>query len=273
MNSGSGMRCGSVSTQTGGRPGPTARPERRAAKRSLRRAGDVGLYAIAMTHNPPDTVSQRRALLLSDISNAAVDVARDRRPVLVAVSKKQPDHRIEAALADGQRVFGENRVQEAMQRWSSRKEYYPDLELRLVGPLQTNKCDDAVALFDVIETLDRPKLARALAKSMAKLRRKIPVLIQVNTGAEPQKSGVLQVGLPDLLAVAKEEQLDVAGLMCIPPAAEPAGPHFALLKRLADQYALPTVSMGMSGDYATAIKFGATHVRIGSAFFGERIDG
>ncbi|SFS33827.1 hypothetical protein SAMN05192570_0727 [Brevundimonas viscosa] len=190
--------------------------------------------------------------------------------VLTAVSKTQPDAAIEAALAAGQRVFGENRVQEAQTRWAVRRAAFPDLELRLIGPLQTNKAADAVALFEVIETLDRPKLAEALAAAAEKMGRSPRVLIQVNTGAEPQKAGVLPQDLPDLVGQARGLGLRLEGLMCIPPVDEAAGPHFALLRKLARRHGLEVLSMGMSGDYETAIRFGATHVRVGSALFGER---
>ena len=147
-------------------------------------------------------------------------------------------------------------------------------ELHLIGPLQTNKADEAVALFDVIETVDRPKLARALAKSIGKLGRTPRLLIQVNTGEEPQKAGVAPDELADLLALAREEcGLEISGLMCIPPAEEPAAPHFALLKRLAARHGLATVSMGMSGDFELAARLGATHVRVGTGFFGARVEG
>ncbi|GAB5456518.1 MAG: YggS family pyridoxal phosphate-dependent enzyme [Henriciella sp.] len=191
---------------------------------------------------------------------------------LVAASKRQADDRIEAALEAGQRVFGENRVQEAQGRWVPRRADYDDLQLRLIGPLQTNKAEDAVALFDVIETLDREKLLKALIKAVEKTGAAAPdVLIQVNTGDEPQKGGVSLEGLADLLAAARETYPgQVRGLMCIPPADEPAAPHFALLKKLADQHQLPKVSMGMSGDYALAARLGATHVRVGTALFGAR---
>jgi len=214
-------------------------------------------------HTQPASISEARARILSEIGE---DVT------LVASSKRQPDDRIEAALAAGQLVFGENRVQEAQGRWQDRKGDYPDLNLRLIGPLQTNKAEDAVGLFDVIETLDREKLLRALIKAVAKAGVHPPdLLIQVNTGDEPQKGGVNVEGLSSLLAAARETYPgEVTGLMCIPPADEPAAPHFALLKKLADQYALPVVSMGMSGDYALAARLGATHVRVGTAFFGAR---
>lgn len=211
-------------------------------------------------------IAQRRTDLLARLSDAA-----DPPPVLVAVSKRQPEEKLEGALAAGQRVFGENRVQEAEAHWASRRAAYPDLELHLIGPLQTNKADEAVALFDVIETLDRPKLARALAKSMEKLGRTPRLLVQVNTGEEPQKAGVVPGELASLLSLAREEcGLEVSGLMCIPPAEEPAAPHFALLRRLADEHGLKTVSMGMSGDFELAARLGATHVRVGTGFFGAR---
>ena len=190
---------------------------------------------------------------------------------LVAVSKVQPDDRIVAALEAGQRVFGENRVQEAQTRWADRRAQFEDLKLHLIGPLQTNKVDAALKLFDVIETLDRPKLARAIAKGQAKTGSKPRVLIQVNTGEEAQKAGVWPTDLASLVAEARALDLDVCGLMCIPPVEEPSGAHFALLAKLARAHGLKQLSMGMSGDFETAIKFGATHIRVGSALFGDRI--
>lgn len=189
--------------------------------------------------------------------------------ILTAVTKTQPDEALDAALAAGQRVFGENRVQEAQAHWTSRRDT-PGLELRLIGPLQTNKVADAVALFDVIETVDRPKLVEALAAEVAKTGRRLRVLVQVNTGAEPQKAGVLPEEADGLIAQAREMGLTVEGLMCIPPADEAPGLHFALLRKIARSNGLGELSMGMSGDYEVAIRFGATHVRIGSALFGER---
>lgn len=187
------------------------------------------------------------------------------------MSKTQLPEAIDAILAAGQRVFGENRVQEAQGRWTKRLPGLSDLELRLIGPLQTNKAEDAVALFDVIETLDREKLARALAEAGQKLDRTPRVLIQVNTGAEPQKAGVLADEADALIQVARDTYgLKVDGLMCIPPADEDATPHFVLLKQIADRNELSVLSMGMSGDYETAIRCGATHVRVGTALFGER---
>lgn len=191
--------------------------------------------------------------------------------VLTAVSKTQEPEAINAILATGQRVFGENRVQEAEGRWADRLADLPGLELRLIGPLQTNKAEDAVALFDVIETLDREKLARALAVAAAKLGRSPRVLVQVNTGAEPQKAGVLPDEADALIQTARDTHgLNVEGLMCIPPADQDPAPHFDLLKSIAARNGLSVLSMGMSGDFEAAIGRGATHVRVGTALFGER---
>ena len=243
----------------------------RAAARSLSAllAGGVGAWFKAMmsTDTETATISEARARILAEIGEGVT---------LVAASKRQPEERIEAALAAGQRVFGENRVQEAQARWGARLGAVDGLELRLIGPLQTNKAEDAVALFDVIETLDREKLLRALVKAVAKTSDNIgasppDLFVQVNTGDEPQKGGVSVEGLPALLEAARADWPGrVVGLMCIPPADEPAGPHFALLKKLADAQGLAQVSMGMSGDYALAARLGATHVRVGTAFFGAR---
>ena len=189
---------------------------------------------------------------------------------LVAVTKTQPPEAVAAARAAGLTVFGENRVQEAQGRWAADAAAGTAPELRLIGPLQTNKAADALALFDVIETLDREKLARALAEAGMKLGRRPRVLVQVNTGAEPQKAGVLPAEAPALIAAARALDLAVEGLMCIPPVAAAAGPHFALLAKLAAREGLSVLSMGMSDDYETAIRFGATHVRRGSALFGPR---
>lgn len=187
------------------------------------------------------------------------------------MSKTQGDEALEAALAAGQRVFGENRVQEAQGHWMVRRIALPDLELRLIGPLQTNKAVEAVELFDVIETLDREKLAIALAAAMKKTGRRPRVLVQVNTGAEPQKAGVLPAEADALIAAARDlHGLTVEGLMCIPPADAAPEPHFRLLAGIAARNGLSVLSMGMSGDYEAAISCGATHVRVGSALFGER---
>lgn len=189
---------------------------------------------------------------------------------LVAVTKTQPPEAVAAARAAGLTVFGENRVQEAQGRWSADAAAGTAPELRLIGPLQTNKAADALELFDVIETLDREKLAQALADAGQKLGRRPRVLVQVNTGAEPQKAGVLPGEAPALIAAARALDLAVEGLMCIPPVEAAAGPHFALLAKLAAREGLPVLSMGMSDDYETAVRFGATHVRLGSALFGPR---
>ena len=196
---------------------------------------------------------------------------RPDRPNVVAVSKRQPDDRIDAALAAGQCVFGENRVQEAQQRWSDRRIIWPDLKLHLIGPLQTNKAADAVALFDVIEIVDRPKLARALAVEMSRQGLRIPCYIQVNTGEEPQKSGIMPIEADDFIIFCKTEcDLDIVGLMCIPPQDEEPAMHFALLRTIAERNGLSGLSMGMSGDFEEAVAFGATSVRVGSAIFGDR---
>ncbi len=218
-----------------------------------------------MTDTDTLSIAKRREAVLAELSDAATPP-----PVLVAVTKTQPEAAIADILATGQRVFGENRVQEAEARWAGRRGAYPDLELHLIGPLQTNKAEDAVRLFDVIETLDRPKLADALVKAMAKVGRALPVLIQVNTGEEPQKAGVAPSDVQELLQYARDKGLEVQGLMCIPPVDEPAGPHFALLADLAKSLGLNVLSMGMSSDYVTAARFGSTHVRVGSALFGAR---
>ena len=192
-------------------------------------------------------------------------------PTLVAVSKRQPDDRIEAALAAGHRVFGENRVQESKERWASRRGLYPELRLHLIGPLQTNKSADAVALFDVIEVLDRPKLARSLSAEMARQGRHLPCYVQVNTGEEDQKSGIWLEEADDFIVFCRNEcGLDIAGLMCIPPVDEEPAMHFALLRTIAQRNGLSGLSMGMSGDYEEAVRFGATSVRVGSAIFGSR---
>ena len=192
-------------------------------------------------------------------------------PALVAVSKRQPDDRIDAALAAGHRLFGENRVQEAQQRWTERRRRHLDLTLHLIGPLQTNKAAEAVALFDVIEVVDRPKLAVALAREMARQDRHLGCYIQVNTGEESQKSGIPPVEADGFISFCKEEcGLDIQGLMCIPPQGEEPAMHFALLRGIAARNGLAGLSMGMSGDFEEAVGFGATSVRVGSAIFGAR---
>lgn len=191
---------------------------------------------------------------------------------LIAVSKQQPDEKIEAALATGHRLFGENRVQEATERWAHRRALFPDLRLHLIGPLQSNKAVEAVALFDVIETIDRPKIAKAVSAEMIKQDKKRSCFIQVNTGEEPQKSGIAPQDTLDFVTYCQKDLgLPVMGLMCIPPQTEEPAMHFALLKKLAQQAGLPHLSMGMSADYEDAIAFGADYVRVGSALFGERL--
>jgi len=217
-------------------------------------------------------INQRIAEIADRIKQAARAASRPADSVtLVAVSKVQPEDRIEGALAEGLRVFGENRVQEAQARWAARRATYPDLKLHLIGPLQSNKVEDAIALFDVIETVDRPKLVETLAK-LAGSGIKLPkLLVQVNTGEEEQKAGVAPRDLPALLDLCEARGLPIAGLMCIPPEDEEPAMHFALLAKLAQRHGLAMLSMGMSGDFETAIKFGATHVRVGSALFGTRV--
>ena len=190
---------------------------------------------------------------------------------LVAVSKTNPVEAVEAALAAGQRVFGENRVQEAAAKFPQLRAAHPDLRLHIIGPLQTNKARDAVRLADVIETLDRPKLALALAEAMQKEGRRPDLLIQVNTGAEPQKAGILPDEADAFITLCRTTHaLPILGLMCIPPAEEDPAPHFDLLAEIAARHGLKTLSMGMSGDFEIAIRHGATHVRVGSAIFGAR---
>lgn len=206
------------------------------------------------------------------IAQAAEDSDRDPAEIqLVAVSKTVPAAGIVPALEAGHRVFGENYVQESTAKWPSLRARYPDVELHLVGPLQSNKAREAVALFDVIHSLDRLSLAAALAKEIDRSGRAPKLLIQVNTGAEPQKGGVLPDQLATLLAECRDTHgLAIQGLMCIPPADDPPSAHFALLARLAHEHNLPILSMGMSVDFPAAIQQGATHVRVGTAIFGAR---
>ena len=210
--------------------------------------------------------------VLADIANAEKKVNRTPGSArLMAVSKVQPLARIEAALDAGHRLFGENRVQEAAGKWPALKERFPDVELHLIGPLQTNKTRQAMTLFDGIQSVDRPKLARKIADIATELGACPSLLIQVNTGDEPQKAGVATADLDAFVANCRDElQLPIRGLMCIPPVEEEPALHFALLAKLAERSGLPELSMGMSGDYASAIAFGATYVRVGSAIFGAR---
>ena len=189
---------------------------------------------------------------------------------LIAVTKTHDESAIRPLLEAGHRVFGENRVQEAQGKWPALKQEFPDIELHLIGPLQSNKVRDAMALFDVIHSLDRPKLAHALKTEGERQGRSLPLFVQVNTGEEPQKAGVAPREALGLVAEARSLGLDVKGLMCVPPFDEAPAPHFALLNKLAGEAQLPLLSMGMSGDFEIAIRFGATHVRVGTAIFGER---
>ena len=207
-----------------------------------------------------------------EIAEAEESAGREAGSVtLVAVSKTFDGSAIEPVIAAGQRVFGENRVQEAQGKWPQLKRNHPGLELHLIGPLQSNKTADAVALFDVIETVDREKIARTLAQEMEKQQRRPKLLVQVNTGMEPQKAGVAPQGVGEFVARCRDlHGLTIAGLMCIPPLDDNPGPHFALLEKLAREVGVSELSMGMSADFPTAIAFGATSVRVGSAIFGAR---
>ncbi len=219
-----------------------------------------------------DTVAENLTQVLGEIEACRTAALRPAEAVtLVAVSKQQPEARIREALEAGHRVFGENRVQEAAGRWPDLRGDWPGVKLHLIGPLQSNKSADAVALFDVIETLDREKIARTIAAEMEKQDRRPDCLIQVNTGLEPQKAGIAPEDVGDFVAFCREDLgLPLQGLMCIPPLEEEPAMHFAMLADLAEANDLAQLSMGMSGDYQTAIKFGATHVRVGTAVFGAR---
>ena len=189
---------------------------------------------------------------------------------LIAISKTHPAERILPLIEAGQRAFGENRVQEAQAKWPALREEHPDVSLHLVGQLQSNKAADAVALFDCIHSLDRPSLVTALAGAMDKAGRRVPCFVQVDIGEEEQKGGCAIARVPDLLKAAREADVPVIGLMCVPPLAVEPAPYFALLAKIAGDNGVAALSMGMSGDYETAVMLGATHVRVGSALFGER---
>src|SRR6266849_469013 len=207
-----------------------------------------------------------------EIARACAEARRDPAAVtLVAISKIFGAEAIEPIIAAGQRVFGENRVQEAKAKWPALKERYPGIELHLVGPLQSNKAKEAVALFDAIHSVDRASLAEALAKEITRQGRQPTLFVEVNTGAEPQKAGVLPEETDAFLTRCSESYgLAISGLMCIPPAHEPPAPHFALTAKIARRNGLALLSMGMSADFPVAIELGATHVRVGTAIFGER---
>ena len=217
------------------------------------------------------TISQNLTDILARIDAARkAAVAPAPRVHLVAVSKTVPQDGIGEAIAAGQRIFGENRVQEAQAKYPDLKSEHPGLELHLIGPLQTNKVKEAMALFDVIQTLDRVRLADALAAEREKSGKCPRLLLQVNTGEEPQKAGVTPREAAALIDHARKLSLPLEGLMCIPPTADDAAPHFAFLAKLAGDHGLTDLSMGMSGDFELAVKFGATYVRVGTALFGAR---
>lgn len=222
-------------------------------------------------HHPTDDIATNLRAVRARLNAALAEAGREDAPVIVAASKTQDAARLRQAIGAGLTVFGENRVQEALAKWPALKAEHPGIELRLIGPLQSNKASEAVALFDVIETVDREKIARALAAEMRRQGRRPRLLVQVNTGAEPQKAGVVPEETDAFLRQCRDEfGLEIEGLMCIPPADEPPAPHFALLAKLAARNALAVLSMGMSGDFDIAAQLGATHVRVGTALFGER---
>lgn len=219
-------------------------------------------------HDPVSAISAVR----SEIVAACLDAGRDPAEVtLIAVSKSFDASSIVPVISMGQRVFGENRVQEARAKWPQLREQHPDVELHLIGPLQSNKAKEAVPLFDAIHSLDRPSLCAALSREIEKQQRSPVLFVQVNTGAEPQKAGILPEQADAFLAQCRNIYgFEIAGLMCIPPADEPPAPHFALTRKIAEHNGLKLLSMGMSADFTIAIRFGATHVRVGSAIFGHR---
>ena len=226
-----------------------------------------------MNDSPSEgSAAGRLAEVRRRIAQACAEAGREPATVtLVAVSKTFGVDAIEPVIAAGQRVFGENRVQEAKAKWPELRARHPDLVLHLIGPLQSNKAKEAVALFDAIHTVDRPSICAALAREIEKQGRQPLLLVEINTGAEPQKAGVLPEAADAFLRDCRDTYgLAIAGLMCIPPLDEPPAPHFALTAKIAARNGLKFLSMGMSADYETAIRFGATHVRVGSAIFGER---
>jgi len=221
---------------------------------------------------PEITISERLAGIRGRIAELARSAGRDPDGVaLMAVSKTHPAEAVAEALGAGQRLFGENRVQEAEGKFPGFRAAYPDLRLHLIGPLQTNKVPEAVALFDAIETLDRPRLAEALAREMAKQNRRPDLFVEINTGEEAQKAGIAPAEADAFIVQCRDTwKLPVVGLMCIPPEGENPAPHFALLREVARRHGLTRLSMGMSADYETAIRFGSTEVRLGTAIFGAR---
>jgi hypothetical protein len=218
-----------------------------------------------------ENAASRLADVRANIARMCKPARRDPADVtLIAVSKTHGGDAIQPLIEAGQQVFGENRVQEAQAKWPGLREAHPDIELHLIGQLQSNKAEEAVALFDVIHSLDRPSLLTALARAMDKAGRRVPCFVQVNIGDEPQKGGCLLPELPAFLDSVRAADVPLAGLMCIPPADTEAAPFFALLAKLAADHSLTGLSMGMSGDYETAVMLGATHVRVGTALFGQR---
>lgn len=217
-------------------------------------------------------IGSRLSAVRAEIARACKDAGRDPAGVtLIAVAKTFGAEAIEPAIAAGQKIFGENRVQEAKAKWPPLKAKYPDLELHMVGSLQSNKAKEAVALFDAIHSLDRQSLAEALAKEIAKQNRRPLLFVEINTGAEPQKAGVLPQDADAFIKRCREDWgLQVDGLMCIPPLDEAPAPHFALTAKIAARNGLKLLSMGMSADFPVAIAMGATHIRVGTAIFGER---
>lgn len=222
--------------------------------------------------SPAERLAALEARVAAAMARAGrVDASGARDVSVIAISKTKPVEMIEPFLHLGHRQFGENRVQEAGEKWPALKQAFDGVELHLVGPLQTNKVNQAVGLFDVIQTLDRPKLAAALAKARARVGALPALYIQVNTGEEPQKAGIAPSALEDFAKQCRDTyQLEIAGLMCIPPADQPPAPHFALLGKLAAQIGVAHLSMGMSGDFETAIGQGASHIRVGTSLFGAR---
>ena len=271
------MRTGSVNSQSGGMP---CRPAR--ASRALTARPHATTFQSMLSpppHDSPildsiptDTIANRLSDIQTRIRLAARVAGREEGSVsLVAVSKTHPAESILQAVACGQRLFGENRVQEAAAKFPGIRRLYPDIRLHLIGALQTNKAFDAVQVADVIETLDRPKLLDALAQACERAGRRPDILVQVNVGDEPQKAGVSRAGADDFISACRARLGDaVTGLMCIPPLDQPPGPHFSWLAACAERHSLSVLSMGMSADFEDAIAHGATHVRVGSAIFGHR---
>ncbi len=222
-----------------------------------------------------DTTATRLSAVREAIAAAAIEAGRDpSRVTLIVVSKTFDAPDIQPVIDAGQRVFGENRVQDAQKKWPALKAAHPDIALHLIGPLQSNKAREAVALFDAIHTIDRPKIAAAVADEMARQQRRLQLFVQVNTGEEEQKAGIMPADAAAFITACRETwKLDIAGLMCIPPVDDMAVIHFAFLAKLATEHGIAGLSMGMSADYEAAINVGATHVRVGSAIFGSRPGG